>query len=54
MGKKKYSMNILIVEDDESICNILQSYLVNEGWTVYTSEDGNDALQKFITLKLIC
>lgn len=49
---KNYRMNILIVEDDESICNILQSYLVNEGWTVYTSEDGNDALQKIHNFKI--
>ncbi|WP_314587607.1 response regulator transcription factor [Paenibacillus terrigena] len=44
-------MNILIVEDDDSIRNVLQSYLINEGWTVHTSEDGNDALQKIYNFK---
>jgi len=39
-------MEILIVEDEESIGEVLQSYLQNEGWGVHLSRNGVDALKK--------
>ncbi|WP_409345549.1 response regulator transcription factor [Paenibacillus sp. MBLB4367] len=45
-------MNILIIEDEESIRDVLKSYLLNEGWNVYTSSDGKEALQKVQTIKM--
>lgn len=38
-------MDILIVEDEISIRDVLQSYLMNEGWKVHTSSDGKEALE---------
>lgn len=43
-------MSILIVEDEKSIRDVLKSYFLKEGWQVYTSSNGLDALkieQKF-------
>lgn len=45
-------MNILVVEDESSIRNVLKSYFSLEGWDVLTSEDGQDALQKFRKIKV--
>ncbi|AKG36240.1 response regulator transcription factor [Paenibacillus durus] len=45
-------MNILIVEDEESIREVLKSYLVKEGWTVYTLSNGLEALRLVQTHKL--
>lgn len=44
-------MQILLVEDEDSIREVLQSYLESEGWTVFVSRSGVDALKKIQTLK---
>lgn len=44
-------MDILLVEDEESIGEVLQSYLNNEGWNVHISRNGVEALKKIQTLK---
>ncbi|GIN74876.1 DNA-binding response regulator [Bacillus sp. J14TS2] len=38
-------MDILIVEDEKSIREVLQSYFLKEGWHVYIASDGMEALQ---------
>ena len=38
-------MSILIVEDEKSIRDVLKSYFLREGWNVYTSDNGLDALK---------
>lgn len=45
-------MDILIVEDEVSIRDVLKSYLLNEGWNVYASSDGKEALKTVQSLKL--
>lgn len=37
-------MNILIVEDEESIREVLKSYFAKEGWNVYTASNGLEAI----------
>ena len=37
---------ILVVEDEKSISDIIKYNLEKEGFTVYTSYDGEDALEK--------
>ena len=39
-------MKILVVEDEESICEVLKSYFEREGWDVLTSHNGFDAIEK--------
>ncbi len=38
---------ILVVDDEQNICELLTLYLVKEGYTVETAGDGEDALKKF-------
>lgn len=45
-------MNILIVEDEASVRDILQSYFINEGWNVHITSDGREALKRIQLLKL--
>lgn len=45
-------MRILLVEDEISIRDVLESYLLKEGWDVLTSSDGIDALNKIRKLKV--
>ncbi|GIN56899.1 response regulator transcription factor [Lederbergia ruris] len=45
-------MNILIVEDEESIRDVLKSYFLKEGWQVYISSDGMEALKLFNKFKV--
>lgn len=44
-------MNILLVEDEESISEVLHSYLLKEGWTVSICRSGADALKKLQSTK---
>ena len=37
---------ILVVDDEESICSYLQRKLVKLGYTVYTAEDGEEAIEQ--------
>lgn len=41
------SVNILIVDDDKNICKLLELYLSQEGYKLYFSHDGSDALNQF-------
>lgn len=45
-------MNILVVEDEVSIRDVLKSYFLKEGWDVFTSSNGMDALQKIRKFKI--
>ncbi len=40
---------ILVVDDEQNICELLTLYLVKEGYTVETAGDGEEAMQKFGT-----
>lgn len=46
MAKQKNSANILVADDESDFRMILQSFLVSEGHTVTTAEDGADAINK--------
>ncbi|MHC1682975.1 MAG: VanR-ABDEGLN family response regulator transcription factor [Clostridiaceae bacterium] len=39
------SMNILIVDDEQSIADLIEVYLKNEGFTIYKFYNGEDALR---------
>ena len=41
---------ILVVDDDQNICELLRLYLDKEGYTVNLAFDGEEALRKFETL----
>ncbi len=41
------SHKILVVDDDLNICELLKLYLENEGYTVYTANDGKAAVDAF-------
>lgn len=38
---------LLLIEDDISICEMVESYLVNEGYRVTSVQDGGDAMRVF-------
>jgi DNA-binding response OmpR family regulator len=38
---------ILVVDDDLNICELLKLYLENDGYTVFTANDGEAAVQQF-------
>ena len=38
---------ILVVDDEQNICELLTLYLAKEGYTVETAGDGEEAVQKF-------
>ncbi len=40
---------ILVVDDEQNICELLTLYLVKEGYTVETAGDGEEAVRKFAT-----
>ena len=40
---------ILVVDDEQNICELLTLYLVKEGYTAETATDGEEALRKFQT-----
>jgi two-component system response regulator AtoC len=39
---------ILVIDDDQSICETLEMYLTEEGYTVHTAHTGTDGLNKFV------
>ena len=41
-------IKILIIEDEESINNIVKSYLIKEGYEVFQAFDGEEGLQVFL------
>ena len=42
---------VLVVDDDNNICELLKLYLEKEGWGVIISHDGEEAIVKFNALK---
>ena len=42
---------VLVVDDDNNICELLKLYLEKEGWGVIISHDGEEAVVKFNALK---
>lgn len=38
---------ILVVDDEQNICELLTLYLIKEGYTVETAGDGEEAVEKF-------
>lgn len=40
-------MNILVVDDEQSILDIIQAYLTADGHTVYLAVDGKEAFEQF-------
>ena len=40
-------MRILVVDDDLNICELLKLYLENDGYVVYTANDGKQAVDMF-------
>ena len=40
-------MRILVVDDDLNICELLKLYLENDGYTVFTANDGEAAVEQF-------
>jgi DNA-binding response OmpR family regulator len=42
---------VLVVDDDQNICDLLRIYLEKEGYSVILSYDGQEALVKFNALK---
>ena len=43
------SNKILVVDDDLNICELLKLYLENDGYVVYTANDGQEAVNMFQT-----
>lgn len=39
------SINVLVVDDEQSIANLIEVYLKNEGFTIYKFYNGEDALR---------
>jgi DNA-binding response OmpR family regulator len=47
MKKTLKNIKVLIVEDDNDICEMYAMTFMRKGFTVYTSPDGRGAIQKF-------
>jgi len=47
MKKTPKNIKVLIVEDDNDICEMYAMTFMRKGFTVYTSPDGRGAIQKF-------
>ncbi|ALS29066.1 response regulator transcription factor [Paenibacillus cisolokensis] len=45
-------MDILLIEDEESIRDVLKSYFLNEGWNVRETDNGKYALQLIQNFKM--
>ncbi len=41
-------MNILMIEDNESVCEMMQMFFVNEGWQATFKYDGQEGLDAFL------
>ena len=42
---------VLVIDDDNNICELLRLYLEKEGYSVILSHDGEEAIVKFNALK---
>ena len=47
IDKLKNKPHILVVDDDLNICELLKLYLENDGYTVFTANDGQSAVAMF-------
>ena len=47
MGKVPKNIKVLIVEDDNDICEMYAMTFMRKGFTVYTAPDGKAAIQKY-------
>jgi CheY-like chemotaxis protein len=45
-------MNILVVDDEPEYRLLMRSFLMQEGWSVFMAEDGEEALQKMAEAKM--
>lgn len=43
------STKILVVDDDKNICELLKLYIENDGYTVYVANDGQQAVNTFLS-----
>ena len=43
------STKILVVDDDVNICELLKLYLENDGYTVFVANDGQEAVNTFLS-----
>lgn len=41
-------MNVLMIEDNESVCEMMQMFFVNEGWEVTFKYDGQTGIDAFL------
>ena len=46
-GKTIMANKILVVDDDLNICELLKLYLENDGYVVFTANDGQEAVEMF-------
>jgi DNA-binding response OmpR family regulator len=44
--------NLLIVDDDKKIVELVEIYLKNEGYRIYTAHDGEEALERLDEMKI--
>ncbi len=47
MGKISKNVKVLIVEDNENICEMYAITFMRRGFTVYTAPDGRSAIKKY-------
>ncbi len=47
MGQPIKNIKVLIVEDDEGICEMYATAFMREGFKVYTAKDGRVAIEKY-------
>lgn len=47
MGKISDKIRILVVDDEQKVLNVIEAYLIKEGFQVLTSMDGEEALNLF-------
>ena len=45
MGERKMNDHILVVDDEKEIADLIELYLMNEGFTIYKCYDGKSALK---------
>jgi len=48
----KNNINILVVDDEKTIVDVIEVYLKKEGYTVFTTSNGNEALKIFNDKKI--
>ena len=46
-------MNILMIEDNESVSEMMQMFFLNEGWEATFKDDGKEGLATFLPPSLL-